>query len=103
MMRRLAIVGVAVGALIAAGALLANVGPTATLATGRSSTGMAAHLLANGPGPTTPGTPGRFGRGRGGRRGYVGFGRVLAVTGVSENTITATGRGGRTVTVQVSL
>ena len=63
---------------------------------------MAAHLLANGPGSTTPGTSGRFGWGRGGRRGHVGFGRVLAVTGVSENTITATGRRGQTVTVQVS-
>jgi hypothetical protein len=102
MMRRLAIAGVAVGALIAAGALLASVGPTATLATGMNTSNTAAHLLANGPGSTTPGTPGRFGWGRGGRRGDVRFGRVLAVTGVSGNAITATGRGGRTVTVQVS-
>src|SRR4051794_11023480 len=104
MFRRLAMAGVAVGALIAAGALLANVGPTATLATARSTSSTVARLLANGPGPTTPGTSGRFGWGRGGRRGHVGFGRVLAVTGVSENenTITATGRRGQTVTVQVS-
>ena len=102
MFRRLATAGVAVGALIAASALLANVGPTATLASGRSSTGMAAHLLANGPGPTMPGTSGRFEWGRGGRRGHAGFGRVLAVTGVSENTITAKRRGDQTVTVQVS-
>src|SRR5919198_4184079 len=102
MFRRLAIAGMAVGALIAASALLANVGPTATLASGRSSTGMAAHLLANAAGSTTPGTSGWLGWGFGGRRGHVGFGRVLAVTGVSENTITATGRRGQTVTVQVS-
>jgi Domain of unknown function (DUF5666) len=102
MLRRLAIAGMAVGALIAAGALLANGGPTATLATGRSSTGMAAHLLANVAGSTTPGTSGRLGWGFGGRRGHGGFGRVLAVTGVSGNTITATRRGGQTVTVQVS-
>jgi hypothetical protein len=94
----------AVGALIAAGALLANVGPTATLATASSRSSMAAHLLANGPGSTTPGTSGRLGWGFGGRRGHAGFGRVLAVTGVSENenTITATGRRGQAVTVQVS-
>src|ERR671938_1475321 len=96
MFRRLATAGMAVGALIAAGALLANVGPTATLASGRSSTGMVAHLLANEPGPTTPDTSGRFGWGRGGRRGHAGFGRVLAVTGVSENTITAKRRGDQT-------
>ena len=102
MFRRLAIAGMAVGALIAASALLANVGPTATLASGRSSTGMAAHLLANAAGSTTPGTSGWLGWGFGGRRGHVGFGRVLAVTGVSGNTITASGRGGQTVTVQVS-
>ena len=102
MFRRLAIAGMAVGALIAAGALLANVGPTATLATASSRSSMAAHLLANAAGSTTPGTSGRFGWGIGGRRGHVGFGRVLAVTGVSENTITATGRRGQTVTVQVS-
>ena len=92
----------AVGALIATGALLANVGPTATLATARSTSSTVARMLANGAGPTMPGTSGRFGWGWGGRRGHVGFGRVLAVTGVSENTITATGRGGQTVTVQVS-
>jgi hypothetical protein len=63
---------------------------------------MVAHLLANGPGPTTPGTSGRLGWGFGGRRGHAGFGRVLAVTGVSGNTITAAGRRGQTVTVQVS-
>jgi Domain of unknown function (DUF5666) len=114
MLRRLAMAGVAVGALIAAGvllanvgliaagALLANVGPTATLSTGRSSSSMAALLLANRAGSTTPGTSSRFGWGFGGRRGHVGFGRVLAVRGVSGNTITATGRGGQTVTVQVS-
>jgi hypothetical protein len=94
--------GLAVGALIAAGALLASVGPTATLATGRSSSSMTAHLLANGAGSTSPGTFGRFGWGFGDRRGGVRFGRVLAVTGVSGNTITATGRGGQSVTVQVS-
>ena len=102
MFRRLAMAGVAVGALIATGALLANVGPTATLATGRSGSSMGADLLANAAGSTTPGTSSRFGWGRGGRRGHVGFGRVLAVTGVSENTITAKRRGGQTVTVQVS-
>jgi Domain of unknown function (DUF5666) len=102
MYRRLAMAGVAVGALIATGALLANGRPTATLATGPSSSNTVAHLLANGSGPTMPGTSGRFGWGRGGRRGHVGFGRVLAVTGVSGNTITATGRRGQTVTVQVS-
>src|SRR5438105_15624564 len=96
MFRRLAMAGVAVGALIAMGALLANVRPTATLATGPSSSNTVAHLLANGPGPTMPGTSGRFGWGRGGRRGHVGFGRVLAVTGVSGTTITATGRGSQT-------
>jgi hypothetical protein len=92
----------AVGALIAAGALLANVGPTATLAIGNGSSNIAARLLANGAGSATPGTSSRFGWGFGGRRGHVGFGRVLAVTGVSGNTITATGRRGQTVTVQVS-
>src|SRR5205085_6914935 len=102
MFRRLAIAGMAVGALIAAGALLANVGPTATLASGNGNGNMAAGLLANGAGSTTPGASGRFGWGFGGRRGRVGFGRVLAVTGVSGNTITATGRRGQTVTVQVS-
>jgi Domain of unknown function (DUF5666) len=100
MFRRLATAGMAVGALIAAGALLANVGPTATLATG--SGGVPASPLANAAGSTTPGTSGRLEWGRGGRRGHVGFGRVLAVRGVSENTITATGRRGQTVTVQVS-
>jgi hypothetical protein len=102
MFRRLAMAGVAVGALIALGASLANVRPTATLATGPSSSNTGAHLLANAAGSTAPGTSGRFGWGRGGRRGHVGFGRVLAVTGVSGNTITATGRRGQTVTVQVS-
>jgi hypothetical protein len=92
----------AVGALIAAGALLANVGPTATLAIGNGSSNIAARLLANGAGSATPGTSSRFGWGFGGRRGHVGFGRVLAVTGVSGNTITAAGRRGQTVTVQVS-
>jgi hypothetical protein len=95
--------GVAVGALIAAGVLLANAGPTATLSTGRSSSSMVALLLANGAGSTTPGMSSRFGWGFGGRRGHVGFGRVLAVRGVSGNTITATGRDGQTVTVQVSM
>jgi Domain of unknown function (DUF5666) len=102
MFRRLAIAGMAVGALIAAGALLANVGPTATLATGRSGSSMGAHLLANAAGSTTPGTSSWLGWGFGGRRGHAGFGRVLAVTGVSENTITATGRRRQAVTVQVS-
>jgi hypothetical protein len=102
MIRRLAMAGVAVGALIAMGALLASVRPTATLATVGSGSNAVARPLASGLGPTAPGTPGRFGWGRGGRRGHVGFGRVLAVTGVSGNTITATGRGGQTVTVQVS-
>jgi hypothetical protein len=104
MFRRLATAAMAVGALIAAGALLANVGPTATLATASSRSSMAAHLLANAAGSTTPGTSGRLGWGFGGRRGHVGFGRVLAVTGVSENenTITATGRRSQAVTVQVS-
>src|SRR4051794_34196047 len=96
MFRRLAMAGVAVGALIALGASLANVRPTATLATGPSSSNTGAHLLANAAGSTAPGTSGRFGWGRGGRRGHVGFGRVLAVTGVSGNTITATGRRGQT-------
>src|SRR3954463_1794180 len=126
MVRRLAMAAVAVGALIAAGVLLANVGPrpTATLASGSSSFNMAAHQLANGAGSTTPGRSGRFGSrlgtsgrfgsrlgassrfgwGFGGRQRHVGFGRVLAVTGVSgnTNTITATGRGGQTITVNVS-
>src|SRR5437763_2625655 len=97
MFRRLAMAGVAVGALIAMGALLANVRPTATLATGPSSSNTVTHVLANAAGSTSPGTSGRFGWGRSGRRG-----RVLAVTGVSGNTITATGRRGQTVTVQVS-
>src|SRR5947208_6118166 len=98
MYRRLAMAGVAVGALIAAGALLASVGPspTASLATGSSNSNMAAHLLANGAGTTTPGASGRFGSrpgpsgrfgwGFGGRRGHAGYGRVLTVTGVSGNT-----------------
>jgi hypothetical protein len=102
MFRRLAIAGMGVGALIAAGALFANVGPTATLATGSGSGSGSAHLLANVAGSTRPGTSGRLRWGPGGRRGHVGFGRVLAVTGVSGDTITATGRRGQTVTVQVS-
>src|SRR5207249_2527205 len=114
MVRRLAMAGVAVGGLIAVGALLANVGPrpTATLATGGSN--VATNAVLNGTGSTTPGASGRFGSGWGGRagspgfgdwggrHGHFGFGRGLTVTGVSGNTITATGRGGQTVTVQVS-
>ena len=102
MFRRLVLAGMAVGALITAGALFANVGPTATLATGSGSGSGSAHLLANVAGSTRPGTSGRLRWGPGGRRGHVGFGRVLAVTGVSGDTITATGRRGQMVTVQVS-
>ena len=95
MFRRLVLAGMAVGALITAGALFANVGPTATLATGSGSGSGSAHLLANVAGSTRPGTSGRLRWGPGGRRGHVGFGRVLAVTGVSGDTITATGRRGK--------
>src|SRR3954469_22836444 len=101
MFRRLATAGVAVGVLIAAGAVLANAGmsPTAPLATASNS--VASTVLANGSGPTTPGTPGGFESGWGGRHGGFGFGHRgggLTVTSVNGNTITATGRGGQTIT-----
>lgn len=63
---------------------------------GRFSLGAPA---AGAPGNDVPGPRGWFRRGG---FGHGGFGRSLNVTGVNGNTITATGRDGQTVTVQVS-
>jgi hypothetical protein len=118
MFRKLMTAGVAVGTLIAVGAVVANVatGPVAPLAAASSS--VATTLLANGSGSThnrltLPNGSGWSGRGTGGRHGGEGFGGyggfarfgrgAFTVTGVSGNTISATWRGGQAITITVGV
>lgn len=94
------------GAVTGAGSTLATGALASQAATGTSGTaeiastsGISGTMHMRGPGGWGfGGGPGRFGGGHGG----FGRGGGLTVTGVNGNAITATGRGGQTVTVQVS-
>ena len=97
MKRSLAAIVVA-GSLVAGGAAFAatHAGSTAVAAATPSGT-VSTAMTATGAGMEPPG-----GYGYGGRTGLYGRGGDLTVTKVNSNTITATGRAGQTVTVQVS-
>src|SRR5205085_5943992 len=97
MKRWLAAIVVA-GSLVAGGAAFAatHAGSTAVAAATPCGT-VSTAMTATGAGMGPPG-----GYGYGGRTGLYGRGGDLTVTKVNSNTITATGRAGQTVTVQVS-
>ena len=105
---------VAGGVVVAVASSGANPAPAVVAANQSLSTTLLSNRgAASTPGTTVPGAGGAkgYGFGRGGRHGgydgydgygEFGFGRGLTVTGVSGSTITATGRGSQTITVQVS-
>ncbi|HZS89551.1 MAG TPA: DUF5666 domain-containing protein [Chloroflexota bacterium] len=122
MIRKLVAAGAAVGTLIVAGVLIANLAtsPVAPLASASSS--VATTLLSTGSSTPQNGvtTPNGFGwSGRGGHRGggdfggFGGFGAFgggrfggrggFTVTGVNGNTISATWRGGQAITITVGV
>jgi len=107
MIRRYAHIVILAGGILAGGtvaAARAGTNPVAALAgTGTStSVGLISALTSQGTTGITALSPGtQFpGNGRGGPHGQ--FGRGLTVTAVSGNTISATGRGGQAITVQVT-
>ena len=107
MIRRYAHIVILAGGILAGGTVAAahaGTNPVAALAGTNSSTsvGLTSALTSQGTTGTTAIFPGtQFpSNGRGGPHGQ--FGRGLTVTAVSGNTIRATGRGGQTITVQVT-
>lgn len=98
MKHRLAAVVLAAGLAIGSMVAVAGGGASNTVAAATSS-GSTTATTTNG---TTAAPPGATMNGRLGRSGGYGPGGSLTVTKVSGNTITASGRGGQTITVQVS-
>lgn len=107
MIRRYAHIVILASGILAGGTVAAahaGTNPVAALAGTRSSTsiGLTSALTSQGAAGITALSPGTqfAGHGRGGAHGQ--FGRGLTVTAVSGNTISATGRGGQAITVQVT-